>query len=59
MIDSSLTAQERRAVKQIEAASRSPRAKASRRKPVPKPTVEESQASFAKYLERTNPKNPR
>lgn len=59
MIDSSLTAQEREAVKQIEAASRSPQAKASRRKPAPKATAEESQASFAKYLERTNPKKPR
>ncbi|MBH3356707.1 transposase [Pseudomonas guariconensis] len=61
-IDSSMTAQEREAVKQLEPASRSPEAKAPRRKPIPKATPEETQMAFAKYVEQTNsdkPKKPR
>lgn len=60
--DSSMTAQEREAMKQLEPASRSPKAKASRRKPIPKATPEVTQVAFAKYVEQTNsdkPKKPR
>ncbi|OLS60516.1 ATP-binding protein [Pseudomonas putida] len=59
MIDSSMTPREREAVKQIEAASRSPQAKATRRKPAPTPTTAESQAAFAQYVGRTDSDRPR
>lgn len=61
-IDSSLTLQEREALEQIESPSRSPRAKPPRRKPLPKATLEESQMTFAKYVEQLKsgkPKKPR
>lgn len=59
IIDSSMTLQEREAIQQIEPASRSPHAKAPRRKPIPKATPEETQAAFAKYVEQTKSNKPR
>jgi len=59
MIDSSMTAEERAAVKQIEPAIRSPQAKPSRRKPAPKSTTEEAQTVFAQYVGRADLDKPR
>lgn len=58
-IDSSLTTQEREVLKLVEAKSRSPQAKAKRRKPLPKATLEETKVDFLKYLELPKPGKPK
>lgn len=58
-IDSSMTEQERKAIKHIESASRSPHAKPPRRKPLPKATPGETQMAFAKYVEEMKSGKPK
>lgn len=58
-IDSSMTEQERKAIKHIESASRSPHAKPPRRKPLPKATLDETQVAFAKFVEEMSSGKPK
>ncbi|WP_422403068.1 hypothetical protein [Pseudomonas sp. GZD-209] len=58
-IDSSLTAQERKVLKQIEPKSRSPQAKPQRQKPLPKASTEEAKEDFAKYIAESKSGKPK